>query len=288
MIDEIERGDEQNDIRVYRTVCRLLIVPSGVRSTCRPFLKRRGVDMRRLAYIFTVAFSLFSFSALSAEPLVISFNAANPPFMSEQGGKTVGIYPAIVEAVFNRMQVGIALEPKPWARVLLDLDNGIAGAGGVYLTAERAQKYDFSEPFYTENLRVYFHPSRPLIFKKVEDLQSRNIGVVRGRSYGESFDLARKAGLFAVDETGTDEQNFLKLDLARVDTAIAIEEPGNAHMKKLKNVQVAPTPLARNAVYLVFAKSAQKKALLTQFNQTLAAMRASGELDRVVAAELAR
>ena len=224
----------------------------------------------------------------SSEPVSIDFNVANPPFMYEEGGGARGIYPSIIKAAFQHMKVEVRLQVKPWARVLTDLNKGTAGAGGVYLTEERARIYDYSEPFFTETLRVYFHVASPVDFHGVGDLKGRNIGVARGRSYGDAFDRARARSVFAVSETGSDEQNFMKLDLARVDTAIAIEEQGALQMRRFGNVRVAPVPLARNGVYLAFAKTADRQALLEKFNRTLKAMRASGELERIVSEQLKR
>lgn len=241
--------------------------------------------MKRLARIFATAFAVLSFSAFSAENIVISFDAANPPFMYEQNGKAAGLYPAIIEAAFKHMQVGVTLKAKPWARVIRELDMGITGVGGIFRTAERERKYDYSEPVFAEKLLVYFNKSRPVVFNKVDDLRNLHVGIVRGWSYGERFDLARKANHFTVEETPADEQNFRKLELARVDAVVAIAESGTSLMTKLKNISVAPTPLAQNPTFLAFAKSAQKKAVLSQFNQTIKEMKASGEFERIVAAE---
>lgn len=244
--------------------------------------------MKRWARVFAMVLIWASGSAFSADNLVISFDNANPPFMYERDGKPVGIYPALVGAAFKHMSVGITLQSKPWIRALRELDEGITGVGGLYRSAERERKYDFSQPIFVEKLLVYFNKSRPVNFSTVEDLAQLRIGVIRGWSYGERFDLARRAGHFTVEETPSDEQNFSKLDLARLDAVLAVAEAGAARMATHVNLQAAPTPLALNVTFLAFAKSAGKQALLKRFDRTLKAMHANGEFQRIVAAELAR
>lgn len=118
--------------------------------------------MKRLARIVATAFAVLSFSAFSAENIVISFDAANPPFMYEQNGKAAGLYPAIIKAAFQHMQMGVTLQVKPWARVIRELDMGMTGVGGIFRTVERERKYDYSEPVFAEKLLVYFNKSRRL------------------------------------------------------------------------------------------------------------------------------
>ncbi|MBS1156995.1 MAG: ABC-type amino acid transport/signal transduction system, periplasmic component/domain [Proteobacteria bacterium] len=244
--------------------------------------------MKRWAHVFAMVSLWISCSAFSADNIVINFDSANPPFMYEREGKAAGIYPALVTAAFKRMRVGVTLQPRPWVRALRELDEGLAGVGGIYRNAERERKYDFSQPIFVEKLLVYFNKSRPVNFNTVDDLKGLHIGVVRGWSYGERFDLARRAGQFTAEETPSDEQNFSKLERARLDAVLAVAEAGAAQMVTRSNIQAAPAPLALNVTFLTFAKSARKQALLKQFDLALKAMHADGEFERIVAAELAR
>ncbi|MDR3413454.1 MAG: transporter substrate-binding domain-containing protein [Formivibrio sp.] len=249
--------------------------------------------MTRWVRVFAMLVAWVPGLTFSADNIVISFDVANPPFMYEREGKAVGIYPALVAAAFTHMQVGTTLQARPWVRALRELDAGMTGIGGIYRNSEREQKYDFSNydfsnPIYLEKLLVYFNQSKPVSFRTVDDLKHLRIGVVRGWSYGERFDLARQTQIFSVEETPSDEQNFNKLEQGRLDAVLAVAESGVIRMKELHHVQAAPMPLGENATFLAFSKSAGKQALLKQFDLTLKAMHASGEFERIVAAELAR
>ena len=136
----------------------------------------------------------------AAESVLINFDAENPPFMFSKGGKMVGVYPAVIATAMKRIGIPVTLEAKPWKRALVEMDEGKGGVGGIYKNSERVQKYDFSEPILTENTAVYFNKAKPINFKVIADLNGRRVGVIRGWSYGDAFDTARKAGAFTVEE----------------------------------------------------------------------------------------
>lgn len=218
----------------------------------------------------------------AAQPPTVNVDDSNPPFMYAKNGKPAGIYPAIIEAAFKRMNVPVALQAEPWKRAIQDLDAGTAGVGGIYKTPERERKYDFSEPIYSEKLMVYSSRKNPVNFTRLDDLKGKRVGTIRGWSYGDEFDGARKANAFTVDETASDTQNFMKLDQGRVDAVVAISEAGNALLAKYKTIAAAAVPLTQNPTYLAFAKSANQGALLRQFNEAVDAMKKSGDLHKAV------
>lgn len=228
--------------------------------------------------------------ATAGETVQIEVDADNPPFMYQAGEQAAGVYPAVLAELFRRIGVAVRIEPRPWKRGLLDLDAGRAGVGGIYKTAERMQKYDYSEPLYLEQIAVYYNRKHPLQFQALADLRGKHIGVIRGWSYGDDFDLARKAGLFQATDASGDRQNLSKLALSRIDAAIAVVESGDAVIASdnLQQIVRADTLLASNPAHLAFAKSARRGNLLRQVDRALAEMRQDGTLARLIAHELAR
>lgn len=243
----------------------------------------------KLSGLFSVlAFAMFSALAAAADEVVINFDQANAPFMYAKEGKAAGVYPALIDAAFKKMKVGVQLKAVPWERAKQAADDASGGIGGVYKNAEREKKYDFSDQLFVEKLVVYVNKSKSFNFTKVDDLKGKQVGVLRGWSYGDDFDNARKAGSIKVAEVAADTQNFEKLDQGRVDAVIAIAETGDAMLGKYKNIAATATPLAQNPTYLAFGKAAKQEALLKQFNQVVKDMKTSGEFKKIVAAELAK
>jgi polar amino acid transport system substrate-binding protein len=156
--------------------------------------------------------------------------------------------------------------------------------GGIYKTSRRLALYDYSQPIFEEKLIVYVHRDKAFRFTRVDDLNGKRIGVIRGWSYTEAFDEAIRDGSIKVSESSSDEANFKMLVSGRLDAVIAIELAGQRIIQQLQLRQVLALtpPLGINPTYLVFAKQAKQKALLQRFDRTLLEMRADGSLDRLV------
>lgn len=222
--------------------------------------------------------------ATAQPPIVINVDAENPPFMSVQGAHAVGLYPAILRAALGRCAEDVRVEARPWKRAFVEIDKAQAGIGGLYKNAERLAKYDFSDPIYVENIAVYYQRARPFEFRSVADLHGRKVGVLRGWSYGDAFDAARKNGSLVAEEVSSDRSNFLKLKDGRVDAVLAIEESGRAILAApgMFGIERAGAYLASYPAHLAFNKAAGKTELLSCFNKALLEMKHDGSFDRVV------
>lgn len=239
---------------------------------------------RVLALLLALAASLCGAAEL---PALVNVDDGNPPFMYAVNTQARGIYPALIRAAFQLMGTPVQVEAKPWKRALEEIDTGRAGVGGIYKTAERLQKYDYSDPIYVENLLVYYNVANPLVFNQIQDLTGKRIGVLRGWSYGDAFDHTRRQGLFQVEEVGSDDQNFRKLEAERIDAVIAIQESGTTLVKNYRTISFSLVPLSQNPTFLVFPKSAQRTDLLKRFDQAIRDLRRVGTYKSIITAELA-
>jgi len=240
-----------------------------------------------LARLLSILLALAAPLLGAAEPAVlINVDDGNPPFMYAVNVQARGIYPALIRAAFQLMGTPVGVEAKPWKRALEEIDMGQAGVGGIYKTAERLQKYDYSDPIYVENLLVYFNVANPLNYSQIQDLTGKRIGVLRGWSYGDAFDQARRQGLFQVEEVGTDDQNFRKLEAQRIDTVIAIQESGTTLVKNYRTISFSLVPLSQNPTFLAFSKSAHRTDLLKRFDQAIRDLRRTGAYKTLISAEL--
>lgn len=229
----------------------------------------------------------FTFACIAltakAEPL-IAIDNANPPFMYLQDGEAQGLYPELLQAVFQRAGIAVEIRAMPWKRALRMGEKAKAGIGGIYKTAPRLEIYDYSQPIFEEKLLVYVRKGAALKFEQVSDLHDKRVGVIRGWSYTEAFDEALKSGRILATESSSDEANFRMLASGRLDAVIAIEVAGQRIIQQLQlsNMQALEPPLSINPTYLVFAKKAQQQVLLQRFDQSLQEMREDGSLDELV------
>jgi len=227
---------------------------------------------------------LLAGAAAAQQRMHVDVDEANPPFMYAQAGRAAGAYPALLGAVFREMKAEVEIRALPWRRALSEIESGAAGVGGLYQTAERLARFDYSEPLFVERINVYM-PRGPATYRGLTDLHGKRVGVIRGWSYGDEFDEARRTGTVLVEEVTSDEQNLRKLEAGRLDAALAIEEAAGPRLKQYPGVQRAGT-LAEKPTFLAFHKSARMGAFLERFNAALARLKKSGEADRILAQEL--
>ncbi len=234
----------------------------------------------KLLALFSIVLSVH---ASAAESININVDSENPPFMYAAGNKAAGLYPDLIAAILQTSGQPAQINAKPWARCIAEIDEAIAGVGGIYKNAKRLKSYDFSEPIFVEKMALYFNKTKPLNFTGVADLIGKKVGVIRGWSYGDEFDLAVKDGKISVHEVKSDNQNFQKLVAGRVDAILAIEEAGAAQLKDAQFAGIGKSAkyLFENPTFLAFNKNARQTELLAKFNKAIMTMKESGKLDKI-------
>jgi polar amino acid transport system substrate-binding protein len=231
-------------------------------------------------------FLFYPLLANAAEPVQIAVDSGNPPFMYEENGHAVGLYPVLLKAVFKQMGVPVQIGTYPWKRTLHLGEAGLAGIGGIYKNAERLKIYDYSEPIFQEKIVLFMNRKTRFAYHSISDLKGKHVGAILGWSYGQQFDEARRNQLFTIDAVPSDRMNFRKLERGRLDCLIAIDMAGRwiiekEHLQRL--IVAARQPVAINSTYLVFAKKRHQRKLLNTFNATLKAMRADRSYERIIA-----
>lgn len=224
-------------------------------------------------------------TAQSPEPVRIAVDSLNPPFMFEDArGKPRGVYPVLLEAIFQQLGQPLELLPLPWVRALGGLERAEHGVGGLYANAERLAKYDYGKPLMVETVRLYVRRGGLRQYGGLQDLKGLRVGVLRGWSYGDEFDEARRSGLFHVEVVSTDKQNFGKLERDFLDAVLAVEQTGDAVMAQgeFPSVRMVVNPVTENPAYLAFHKSARQQALLARVDAVVAKLRVSGEHAKLV------
>ena len=123
-----------------------------------------------------------------------------------------------------------------------------------------------------------------LQYNGLQDLRGLRVGVLRGWTYGDEFDEARRSGLFQVEVVTTDKQNFGKLERDFLDAVLAVEQTGDAVMSQgeYPSVRVVANPVTENPAFLAFHKSTRQQELLARVDDVVAKLRASGEHARLI------
>lgn len=216
---------------------------------------------------------------------VIALDSAYPPYMHGSKSKPRGLYANLLKKIFGKMKLSLTLEPKPWKRVMTKAKVGKWGVGGIYKNSERIKIFDYSEPIYYERLVLFTRKNSNINFKKLSDLKGKVIGVMRGWSYGEDFDKAKKRKVFRVQETNEGTQSFKLLLKKRVDAVVMDSVSANIILKKegwLNQVNESTHPVAKNAAYIVFLKTMNQKELINKFNSTVQQMKEDGSYQKII------
>ncbi|MCW7537883.1 transporter substrate-binding domain-containing protein [Aquabacterium sp. A7-Y] len=219
----------------------------------------------------------------------VGVDTANAPFMYERDGRPAGVYPTLLLATFARMKTPLDLKVAPWNRIMAAVEQGQAGAVGVYSNAERRRRYDFSEPLYTEKIFAWAPAHRAATLRSLADLKGLRVGVLRGWSYGDAFDAAVRDGSVRAEVVAEDTYNFRKLAARRLDVVLAVEQAGAAQLRsgRYPGVAASAAPMLLHPAHLVFLRQAGKGALLDRFNIELRELRSSGDYQRLVDGALA-
>jgi len=238
-----------------------------------------------LFILLTVLLCIKSFVFASEEVSIYGYSDY-APYMYGNKHDAKGLYSDLIKGIFRRAGVEIKLVIFPWKRALRSAEKGLGGLAGVLKNQERLKHFDFSEAFFQETLSIYTPVDKSFVFNNLNDLAGKTIGIKSGFSYGEEFELARKANLFNVIGVKNDLQNFGKMLHGRSIDCLITDDLVSLYYLKNNNlndkVKKLVNPVYEGKVFLIFAKKANKKGLLIKFNQALAEMKKDGSYQKII------
>jgi polar amino acid transport system substrate-binding protein len=226
---------------------------------------------------------LVSFLA-SARERVLLVSTDYPPYFSENLPEQ-GTVAAIARAAFDAAGYDVAIEFRPWARLIAETQAGQYDAiVAVWFKADRLSYLAYSDPLVDTKLGFYGRRDRPIDVTALAKLKPFTIGTVRGYANPPSFDAAQLNTEDAVDDiTNLRKLAAGRLDLIVIDRSLADylvrkELPGVASVVEWRNPAIEVMPL-----YLgVARKRAGYAQVLSAFNRGLADIRRNGEYERIV------
>ncbi len=116
-------------------------------------------------------------SVLSAGKLVVGIEGTYPPFTyHDENDEIVGFDVEIAEKIAEKLGVEAEFVEAAWDSLLIGIDSGRLDlvVNAVSVTEERAEKYDFSEPYYYEARRVIVRAEDDSI-QTEEDLDGKKV-----------------------------------------------------------------------------------------------------------------
>ena len=116
-------------------------------------------------------------SVLAAGKIVVGVEGTYPPFTYHDGnGELVGFDVEVAERVAEKLGVEVEFVEAAWDSLLIGIDSGRLDlvVNAVSITEERAEKYDFTAPYYYEARRVIVRAEDDSI-QSAEDLNGKKV-----------------------------------------------------------------------------------------------------------------
>ncbi|WP_181373319.1 transporter substrate-binding domain-containing protein [Massilia glaciei] len=211
-----------------------------------------------------------------------------PSIYRAHNGEARGGAIALLDKLAAALKVDVLVErDKPWARQLHEVETGRHDlVAGLYRTSQREAKFVFSEPYATEETRIFVPSGSKLTVNSLADLVGK-VGVMPpSASFGAEFDQ------FARNHLRIREIRDIKIRLQllsenKVDFMVFAKDDGLQKIKQLGfegKIVVLPLAVATNDVCFAFSRRTVAQELLPRINELIRKMRGTGELDKLITA----
>ncbi|WP_203564048.1 ABC transporter substrate-binding protein [Deefgea sp. CFH1-16] len=196
----------------------------------------------------------------------------------------------IVSRAFALENIHVKYRFYPWKRALDEARRGNVQGSLLWIdNAERRQDFLYSQPVYRSKVVLFFNRDRPIDWSQLDDLKGHRLGVTHGYYYGKALTQLIQSQQLQSDIGINDAQNFAKLLAKRID-AFPCEEAVGMHLirhnlgsKALEQINISTQIIHEEPMYLLISrKTPNAELLLQRFNQGLAKMHASGELNAIL------
>ncbi|RLC19152.1 MAG: hypothetical protein DRI57_07540 [Deltaproteobacteria bacterium] len=275
-----------NDFYLLLRSDRGIIMAKGCEYIFLSFFNQQGRIhfMKRLLVILIVAV-LFSLPATALAEKVVFGTAKWPPYvMVSEKGQISGLDVEIVQEMCKRLKIEAKFWVLPWKRAVKYTEKGKVDAIFAMRHNEERAKFAFypSEPILMERTVILARKGSGIKITKVDDLNDKIVGVVRGYAYSPEFDKHQGIKKSVCDD---DEQVVKMFGKKRILLAAGIDEGSMKYLCKKNGVE-AEAVYVLNEVpgYIAVSKKAmgeKGKALADKFAETLRQMKKEGVIEKI-------
>lgn len=217
--------------------------------------------------------------------VAIVASTESPPYRMFENGPPRGVFIDILEAVLQQANLTSRYHVLPFKRCLAELKAGTADLFiGLFYRPEREEYLIYLKPTIAPCVTkvFYLNRGRARRIQKWEDLYRIRIGIRAGYKHHPDFDTDQRIQKFGVT---TDEQNFHKLALNRIDAVLITEETGVYLINKLGYAdRFAPAPLRLsrdNPAYIVMSRKSRLKPHIATIEAAISTLVENGRLEAI-------
>ena len=201
-----------------------------------------------------------------------------PPFGFIEDGKQVGFDVDLGNEIARRMGVKLTFEAIDFRGIMAALTSGrvdLLITGMVY-TPDRAQRIDFSEPYFDGGVAAAFGPDRPI--SKPDEIIGKRVGVEIG-SAGDKYVREKYESRVEIKTYDTVFLALKDLENGRLDVFVGSVAPMRYIMRNMPTLKASETWDSR--IQAVNTRK-EDKDLLEEINTHLLAMKKDGTYNNLV------
>ncbi len=237
--------------------------------------------MKKLLATLALFVLVFLPSLAQAEKLVFA-TATQSPYIISENGQLTGMDIDIVREICKRLKIEPEIRLLPWTRALNYVEHGKCDAIFTPIRNEEREKilYYSSEPLRVEKTAIIALKGTGLKVSKIDELKGKNIGVVRGYTYGPEFDNYQEVKKIECDD---DNQLVTIFAKKRIELVTGDEGTMKYLCKKAGIESEAVYVLSEAPAYIGFSKKLGEKgkALADKFSEALKKLKEEGFIEKV-------
>lgn len=221
--------------------------------------------------------------AAGAKELRVGSDAAFAPFefQDEKTKEYVGFDIDLIKALGKQMGMEVKVQSMNFDGLIPALDSGNidAAISGMTITGERAQKVNFTKPYYKSGISIIVKPDNNTI-KDVKDLEGKKIAVQIGTT---GADEAKKIKDAQIREFNSAPEAILELKAGGVD-AVMNDLPVNEYyiaQSGGKDAKIVGKTLTSEDYGIAVAK--KNKELADKLDKALEELKKNGEYEKIYA-----
>ncbi len=245
---------------------------------------------RRAAMALGITIALLGTLAGAAQAAETTYKVGSTPtgvpftFLDVKTNQIEGIMVDIVEAVAREEGFAVEIEATQWAALIPSLTSGKIDiiAAAMYATAERAKIVAFTEPVYSYGEGLFVANDDDGTYKSFDDLAGKTVGVQVGTSY---YDVLRDSGKFKEVKVYDSIADIMRdVALGRIDAGFG-DRPIVAYQlsKGASQVRLVDQYVSVITGSVALAVRQDDPDLLATLNDGIEKLKASGELDQIIA-----
>ncbi len=240
--------------------------------------------MKKINYLFIILF-LFISPVFSSEKTIVLATLDWEPYIGKNLKKQ-GYVAQIVKESFNRVGYKVQFKFYPWSRSLMLAKLGVVdGYFPEYYSKKVESHSKFSKPFKGGPLGFFKNSTSTINYKKLEDLKSYKIGVVKDYINTLEFD---NASYLKKESVSSDILNVRKLLAGRIDLFVAdkfvalhlLEQDSPNKKSQLEFIEPA---LEIKELYVCISNLSKNADIkLYDFNKGLEQIKKDGTLNQIM------